>query len=140
MKIAISAAEVSVESSGIIYIKLMDNFYMRLPAAQEIAKVALQVAEGRKYPVLIHMGFKSEDDREVREYFAKAGDDYSIADAIVVHSPLQRLAATLYVKLNHPNRPTRIFYTDQKAQEWLQQFAVVTKRTTTTTTDKALAY
>lgn len=108
-----------MDESGIIIVRMTDNFFLKIDNARKIVSAAMQLANGKKRAVLIELGTNSSEDREVREFFATAGGGYSILDAILVSSPMQKLAAKLYVKLNHPSRTTRIFDFKRSAIEWL---------------------
>lgn len=119
MKVSTPGAEISLEQLGFIRVKMTDDFVLKIVDAQKIASAAVELAAGKLYPVLIELGNNASEDREVREYFATAGGRYSKLDAIVVGSPMQKLTAKLYVKLNHPTRQTRIFNRSDEAIDWL---------------------
>jgi len=44
---------------------------------------------------------------------------YSFAEALVVKSLTQRITANIYLKLNKPLKPFKIFNTEREASRWL---------------------
>lgn len=56
---------------------------------------------------------------EIRDWAADPeGNQYTITDAIVIDSMSQKIIADFYMKFNRPVKPTKIFYSLEKAIEW----------------------
>ncbi len=114
---------VSLIENNIIHIHLKSNQEIALIDAQEVLESMGIVGEGKKYPVFIDAGeFVSIDD-DVRVFSAsKAGNIYTIADAIAVDNIAQKLLANFYLKNDHPKVPTKIFINKHDALAWLSEF------------------
>lgn len=62
----------------------------------------------------------SDVDPEVREWAASpANNSYTYIDAIVISNFPQKILADFYIKINKPVKPTRIFYSLEKAFDWV---------------------
>ena len=56
---------------------------------------------------------------EIREWAAdSSGNNYTHSDAIVIGSLSQKIISDFYLKFNKPTKPTKIFYSMDKAIEW----------------------
>lgn len=104
-----------------IHTKVKDEF--ELPHAQKIAAERVKFCGNKKYPIL-HTAEKFViPSQEVREFVATEERSKLItADAFVVRSLPQRIAANFFMRFNNPVRPTRIFDSKEEAIEWLRQF------------------
>jgi hypothetical protein len=114
---------VSLIENNIIHIHLKSNQEIALNDAEEVLESMGIVGEGKKYPVFIDVGeFVSIDD-DVRVFSAsKAGNIYTIADAIAVDNIAQKLLTNFYLKNDHPKVPTKIFSNKHDALAWLSEF------------------
>lgn len=64
----------------------------------------------------------SDVDPDVRAWAAKeSGNNYTIADAIVISSFSQKILADFYLKFNKPEKPTRIFSNVESALLWVKE-------------------
>ncbi len=114
---------VSLIENNIIHIHLKSNQEIALNDAQEVLESMGIVGEGKKYPVFIDVGEFVNIDDDVRVFSAsKAGNIYTIADAIAVDNIAQKLLANFYLKNDHPKVPTKIFSNKHDALAWLSEF------------------
>lgn len=116
-------AIVSLIENSIIHIHLKSNNEIALTDAQEVVESMRIVGEGKKFPVFIDAGEFVTIEDEVRSFSAsKAGNIYTVADAIAVDNIAQKLLANFYLKNDHPKVPTKIFNNKHDALAWLQEF------------------
>ena len=114
---------VSLIEDNIIHIHLKSNQEIALNDAQEVLESMGIVGEGKKYPVFIDVGEFVNIDDDVRTFSAsKAGNIYTIADAIAVDNIAQKLLANFYLKNDHPKVPTKVFNNKHDALAWLREF------------------
>lgn len=107
---------------GIIYVKFIDKLDMSLENAQSGVKARVKLSEGMSYPVLIDMrGIKSVT-KEAREYLADEGAKLIKAGALIVGSPLNRTLGNIFLWVNKPKVPTRLFTDEEEALKWLEQY------------------
>lgn len=118
------AAKISICTNGIMHIHIKVKGVFSIEHSKAIIAARTELAGNRKYPVL----YTTEDtfltpSKEVSQYVAS--DERSalvIADAFVVNSFPQRLAARTYRLFSKPVRPTAFFSTKEKAIPWLLSF------------------
>lgn len=115
------------EFKGIVY-RLYENqiFYVSVPRLQ---KVQMDVIEegykfldrngGGLYYNIYEFHSFSDVEPEVRDWAADTnGNMYTISDAIVIGSLSQKIITDFYLRVNRPVKPTRIFYSLDKAIQW----------------------
>ena len=89
--------------------------------AQERVRDGLHKAKVR---VLIDMTAVTEISKEARDYFANERTaSIQRATALLVGSPVSRVIGNLFMGLNKPISPTRLFTDPQEAIQWLQTFS-----------------
>jgi hypothetical protein len=83
----------------------------------------LERLDSIKAPVLFIANEFSLPSKESREYLAKKESlPYSLADAYVINSFPQKIAANFYLKVNKPARPTKMFNNKEDALIWLKTY------------------
>lgn len=64
----------------------------------------------------------SDVEPEIRAWAADStGNHYTLSDAIVIGSLSQKIITDFYLKFNRPIKPTKIFYSLEKAIEWTDE-------------------
>lgn len=112
-------------------IEKMNSYVMRVKCSVDISmenmKEITAIREklfGEKYYCLL--GDLRKDfigiSEEVQEYAANnpAANKYRIAEAILVKNFGQQLPVSMYILWKKPIRPTKVFYKEEKAMEWLK--------------------
>ena len=113
--------------NGVVF-RLYSNaiFHVSVPRFEKITMA--MVAEGYRflddngggefYNIFQFDSF-SDVDPEVREWAAdSSGNSYTITDAIVIGSFAQKIITDFYLRINKPIRPTKIFFSLEKAHQW----------------------
>ena len=106
------------------YTQFKANTKIDLNAAKKVIHDAVVLADGKIYPVLTDIRDMPPHAKEVREYFANEASYSSCSNAILVSSSISRILATLFLSLNKPSIPTRIFTDPEKAAKWLEMFPI----------------
>ena len=125
-------AELVAESKhGKVTFQLYSNriFYVKIPRFEKIGKEVITAGYqflddnggGRFYNVYDFESF-SDVDPETREWAAdSSGNHYTFCDAIVIGSISQKILTDFYLKFNKPSKPTKVFYSLDKAVAWVKQ-------------------
>ena len=114
---------VSLLENNIIHIHLKSHQEIELTDAQDVLEAMGILSEGKKLPVFIDVGEFVNIDEDVRTFSAsKAGNIYTIADAIAVDNIAQKLLGNFYLKNDDPKVPTKIFTNKNDALAWLKEF------------------
>ncbi|MCK6649847.1 MAG: hypothetical protein L6Q66_09340 [Bacteroidia bacterium] len=115
---------ITMHSNGIIEIKWD-------PALQEITKSNLievrsyikEFGMDKKVPVLVATCDFLSITAEARAYSASdEGQEYTLANAVLIDNMAKSMAFNIYMKINKPQTPTRSFSDREKAIEWLLSF------------------
>lgn len=123
-KIITSTAEISYDSSTrILKIKILEGAEIELADAIQNHEATMILTKGDRYLVMVDGRVNMSVSRDARAYAAgpKAGDG-SIASAFIITSTANKLIGNFYINVNKPEVPTRIFSSEEKANEWLQEF------------------
>jgi hypothetical protein len=123
-EVIIPSARIQILSNGLMHVHVLTKNYFEMENSRELLAARKALAEGKPYPIL----YTSEHEfvtpsQEVKDFVAtEERARFVKADAFVMKSFPQRLAARLYLKLNKPVVPTAFFSSEEEAVEWLLQF------------------
>lgn len=104
-------------------------FYVSIPKDMKIGKAVIESGYkflndngGGKYYNIYQFDSFSDVEPEVREWAADSnGNHYTYCDAIVIRNLAQKIMADFYLKFNKPKMPTKIFYSVEKAYDWVKE-------------------
>jgi hypothetical protein len=80
-----------------------------------------QLTGGRRSPLLVDIRDTGPQTRPARLEYARRGDLVS-AVALIVGTPLSRMAGNLFINMSRPPTPRRMFDNEASAVAWLQKF------------------
>lgn len=111
-----------------IIFQLYENriFYVRVPRLRKVdmsivshGYAFLDEHGGGRFKNIYHFDYFSDADPEIRDWASdENGNLYTICDAIVIESFAQKILTDFYVRVNRPIKPTKIFYSLEKAIGW----------------------
>ncbi|MCJ8165888.1 hypothetical protein MKJ04_13635 [Pontibacter sp. E15-1] len=107
---------------GILHFTYKQIENMDLDLAKTCVADRLRFTGDASYPCLVDVIMLKSSSKEARDYFATAGNQGIIANAILVNSSAFKMMANFYIMVNKPVNTTRMFTDKQSALEWLQQF------------------
>lgn len=109
--------ELTIYSNGIQHIKIPRYSKVSYATTRKVEK--LMEGIGGKYHTIFEFASFSDIDPEVRDWAAaETGNNYTFTDAIVIESLPQKILADFYLRFNKPAKPTRFFYSLEKAAKW----------------------
>ena len=128
--LSIATAEQKIETphiqlwmeEEILYCKYADNLHMNLTIAKFCVEARIFFSKGKSYPLLIDMRGIQSTTSEARQYMATVGATLVTAAALITGSPFNRSLGNVFLKINKPPIPIRLFTDEQKARLWLSQF------------------
>ena len=123
-KVDVPSADIRIYSNGIMHIHIKVRNTFELSNSMEIVEARTKLAEGKKYPVLYSTEHSFvTPSKEVNSYVAsEERSKLVLADAFIMKSLPQRLAARTYMLFKGPVRPTQFFSNEVDAIEWLKTF------------------
>ncbi len=87
----------------------------------EIRKGNANLARGKDYCVMFEAGSFTDFSKKAKE--ASASEEHStgrIALALITQNLAMKIIADLYLRINKPKTPTRVFKNKTEALEWLR--------------------
>lgn len=115
-------AEIWFEN-GIVHIVYKPGCVLNINNIKLIVQCRLKVSAGTKGPILIDLRNLVSSDNATRAYLATPeAEKYLSAGAMLITNEIQKLLMNLYLKIDKPNLPARVFTNREKALEWLEQF------------------
>ena len=123
-KVDLPSADICIYSNGIMHIHIKVKNTFELSDSMEIVEARTKLGQGKKYPVLYTTEHSFvTPSKEVSNYVAsEERSKLVIADAFVMKSLPQRLAAKTYMLFKGPVRPTHFFSNNADAIDWLKTF------------------
>ncbi len=115
------------EEGGVIFILYENKIYhVIIPkfgsASMETVNSGYKFLEangGGKFYNIFQFKSYSSIEPELRKWAAESsGNHYTHSDAIVIESFPQKIIVDFYLKINKPNKPTKMFYSLEKAVKW----------------------
>ncbi|WP_299707517.1 hypothetical protein [uncultured Pontibacter sp.] len=113
--------DLSIED-GILYCVYQEVELLDIHLASLCVQDRLNFAGGQSYPSLFDITHVKHSTKEARDYLANEGNEGVVASAIIVSSPMLKMAANFYIKVNRPKNPTRMFTGEDEAIQWLSQY------------------
>lgn len=109
--------------NGIIYHIYKPNLIINIDIAKQMVAHRLEVTKKTIRPVFVDVCNMVAIDAPSRKYLAgPEAVKYVSAGAIYLDNYLQFLAGTVFLKIDNPLIPSRLFTTKEKALLWLEQF------------------
>jgi hypothetical protein len=115
-------AHYSIED-GIGIVTWNDNLVISIDMAKAMVEERIEVFNGKVLPFIIDIRELSSIDTLSRQYFAGERSITGVkAGALLIDSLISKLAGNIYVKVDKPRIPVRLFTNKDKAIKWLQQY------------------
>lgn len=119
-EITLKYAKVQLFDTKLIRLEVFGSRIIGRTEAKEMNDAIGVLSKGRESLVLIVANEVNQFTREAVEFsISDEGLRYTTGDALVVKSLAQRITANIYLKLNKPKKPSKIFNTEKEAARWL---------------------
>jgi hypothetical protein len=120
-EIKFSYATVKLFSNKLIRIEIFGDVTVSREQAKEMNDAIGVLSKGRESMIMILADEITRFSKEAQEFSAsEEGLRYTIGDALVVKSMTQRITANLYLMVNKPKKPSKIFSSEKNALAWLE--------------------
>jgi hypothetical protein len=107
---------------NIFYAVYAPDTEIDLHKAKEAVAARVKLCEAKSYPCLIDIRGLKSMSKEAREYLANEGAKYITALALITGNAFTRTFAQLFLIINNPFIPVRLFDDPQSAKQWLKSF------------------
>ena len=117
-------AVITLRSDKIIHIHNLIKGPMSMEVSKSIVEARTKLAKNKPYPMLYTADNPTVTaSEELTEYLlTEERNRLVLADAFVITSFAQRLAAKMYFNLKKPVKPTSFFPNEEQAVKWLRKF------------------
>ncbi len=109
------------KEEGIINCVFTDNLIINIETAQHCVNERVLFSEGQAYPCLINLRGVKSMNRDAREYLATEGTHLIKAGAFLTSSALTKMLGNMFLAINKPNIPSRLFSNRATAIAWLKK-------------------
>lgn len=118
-----SLSRIWLDDDGILHTVNRPGSCFDLEAAQENLYAARRFLNGRKVPVAVDLRGTLSMSRPARQYYAsEEGAFDTLATALIVDSPVERIIGNFFIGLQRPRAPVKLFDVKDEAVKWLKGF------------------
>jgi hypothetical protein len=117
-------ADIWIDSDQVGWMHFKPTDSHGLEDAKKVVNAHNILANGIKIAVVADLrDITTGADREARKYYVQEESaQFKLAMAMLVNSPVQRMLGNLFMRLNKPPYPTRLFKLEKEALTWLKEF------------------
>lgn len=115
-----TTAGITLQDDGIVRILVKEGANIQLADVENHFRVIERLSEGKKVPVLIDARVNYSMSAEARAYSAMHSSSGRLATAFITKSAAGKHVANLYMNINKPAIPTRVFNDEAEAIAWLK--------------------
>lgn len=112
------------KTDDVLCFEIGKDIYMEVEDAKESAEKIKEIAlaKGVKVPLIVDMRQLKGISKAARQFYSDDDSPQTKACATLVNSGLTRIIANLFLGLNKPKTPLKLFTAEQPAIEWLGKF------------------
>lgn len=109
--------------NGILIATYAPNLIISLDIAKEMVEERIRFSDGITFPILVDLRGLASIDTLSRKYFTtERALKYTSAGALLVESLISKLAGNIYITVDRPALPAKLFTDKNKAIRWLTKF------------------
>jgi hypothetical protein len=107
----------------ILYCKFVDDLHLSLEVAKSCVEGRIYFSKGKSYSLLADMRGVKSTTKKARQYLLTIGMTLVKACAVVIASSVDKTIGNLFLSLERPQVPIRLFTDEEKAKDWLLRYA-----------------
>lgn len=108
---------------GIVYEIFKKDTILSLEVSKRVVSDRLKVSNNIPSPIYIDLCNVITTDTRARKYMAsKEAVEYITAGGFLIDNEIMKLAGNIFIKIDKPLVPVKLFTDKDKALAWLQQF------------------
>ena len=108
---------------GIMHIVYPSDLVIYIEVAKDIVKNRLLFSNGTAMPLFFDIRGIAFIDGASRKYFTTPEALHNVpAGAFLINSLVSRLAGNIFIRIDKPIVPTKLFTDEKKALKWLKKF------------------
>ena len=107
---------------NVLYCKYAKDLDVTLEVAKFCVESRIFFTKGKSFTLLVDMRGIRSITKEARTYLATIGSTLVKAGALITGSPWNKTIGNIFLAIDKPQVPTKLFTEESKALEWLDQF------------------
>ncbi len=112
-----------IDENGIVHANYIEGIEIDLADAKAEIERARKLGNGKKVLEIVYLDNVKDVSLRAKQFYAsEEGAKVWIAVALLAKSPLSRTMGNVYLKINKPVFPVKMFSDKEKAIEWLKSF------------------
>lgn len=122
-KVELTHSTIILRKDGMLELYTYDNHVYEIEHVKENVEVFGNLTDHRGAPVIIIGGSHTSTTPEARKYMASAESlKYSWCEAFVLTSLAQKILISIYIRIDKPLVPTKVFRDKDAAAYWCLQY------------------
>ncbi len=118
----VTTGYIRLRSNGVVVFDYKDGAYETLETAKEaIATINKMTVAQDPVPLLVRLLKVKGQSVEARTYYASSDDANETVTkvALLIKSPVSRMMGNIYMGIQKPRNPTKLFTSEDEAVRWL---------------------
>ena len=111
-----------MDEDGFLCCRYAEDLHLSLDVAVSVVESRIFFAKGNSYPLLIDMRGIKSTTKKARQYMATIGATLVKAGALITGSALNRTLGNIFLTIDKPLVPTKLFTDEVSARQWLKQY------------------
>jgi hypothetical protein len=111
-----------MDQEGFLCGRYADDLHLSYDAAVSVVESRIFFAKGLSYPLLVDMRGIKSTTKEARQYLATVGATLVKAGALITGSAINRTLGNIFLTIDKPAVPVKLFTKEASAREWLKQY------------------
>jgi hypothetical protein len=116
-------SEITFGEDNILRVKIFEGANISLKDVKEYYAFTHRITGGKPIPALIDGSADFSISEDARAYAATEADKMRVATALITHSVATRMIYNLYLRINTPASPSKVFTDEASAVKWLKTFS-----------------
>jgi hypothetical protein len=114
-------AKIWIDETGIVHTRYSNGSEVSLEQAKEEVRLLNILGRGNRIPCVVDITLVKSVSREAGEYYSSEElSGVFSAVAMIVDSPMSKVMANFFLKIDGPPYPIRLFTTEEDAVGWLR--------------------
>jgi len=116
-------AKIWLRTDGIIQISVRPQAETNLDDAIENINIVSKFSKDKKHSLFLDIRQAKFITRDARNYFSgEESQKYISALAILIRSPVSRVMGNLFIGINKPPYPVKLFTSEDSTIQWLKRY------------------
>lgn len=107
---------------GFLCCRYADDLHLSHEVAVFVVESRIFFAKGEGYPLLIDIRGIKSTTRKARQHMATIGATLVKGAALITGSAINRTLGNIFLKIDRPPVPIKLFTNEASAREWLKQY------------------